>query len=267
MEGQQLIQCCYTKMKIKAVRSGSKGNSTLLFTNNTKILIDAGVSYLTIKQSLEATGISPKDLDGVLITHNHSDHIKGLQTLIKKTNIKVYIPKKMESDLKDVVPLENFVFVDNEFDLGDLHIDLIRTSHDVTYSVGYIITDGKKSVFYATDTGYINRKYFKQMENQDLYFIESNHDEEMLSNGPYPYYLKQRVRSDYGHLSNKLAAAYLGKTVGDKTKQIILAHLSEKNNTEALALQAVEEEFAKRNISNKKIYVAKQHEDLPTIEV
>ena len=254
-------------MKIKAVRSGSKGNSTLLFTNNTKILIDAGIAYTTIKKSLEDEGISPKDLDGILITHNHSDHIKGLPILLKNTNTNVYIPKQMEEDLNSVVPIERFAFIDKSFDIGDFHIDLIRTSHDVTYSVGYIITDGKKTIFYATDTGYINRKYLKQMANLDLYFIESNHDEEMLSNGPYPYYLKQRVRSDYGHLSNKLTAAYLSKTVGDKTKNIILAHLSEKNNTEELAVQAIEEEFSNKQIPKKKIHVAKQYEDLPTIEV
>ena len=219
-------------MKIKAIRSGSKGNSTLLFTNNTKILIDVGIAYLTIKNALEEDQISPKQLDGILITHDHSDHIKGLKTLLKNVNLKVYIPKEMTPALKDYVPKENIIFLEEESDIGDLHISLIRTSHDVICSVGYIITDGKKSLFYATDTGYINRKYIKKMQNHDLYFIESNHDEEMLMNGPYPYYLKQRVVGDEGHLSNKTTAKYLAKTVGDNTKKIILAHLSEKNNTE-----------------------------------
>ena len=254
-------------MKIKAIRSGSKGNATLLFTNNTKLLIDAGIAYLTIKKTLEEEGINPKELDGILITHDHSDHIKGLKTLLKNINIKVYIPKEMYKALKDYVDRKNIVFLEEESDIGDLHISLIRTSHDVICSVGYIITDGIKSLFYATDTGYINRKYLKKMKNQDLYFIESNHDEEMLMNGPYPYYLKQRVIGDEGHLSNITTAKYLAKTVGDNTKNIILAHLSEKNNTEALALQAVKEEFKKNDIKNKKIYIAKQDESLPTIEV
>ena len=170
-------------------------------------------------------------------------------------------------DLKDSIPIENMQIIDEEFDIQDLHFHLIRTSHDVSCSVGYIITDGRSSIFYATDTGYINRKYYKMMQNQDLYFIESNHDEEMLMNGPYPYYLKQRVLSDEGHLSNKTAARYLTKTIGENTKYIILAHLSEKNNTEQLALQAVEEEFSKKRITNKKIFIAKQDEALPTIEV
>lgn len=254
-------------MKIKSIRSGSKGNSTLLYTENTKILIDVGIAYLTIKSVLEKESINIKELDGVLITHNHSDHIKGLSTLIKNTNIKIYIPKDMILDLKDYVPLEKMEIINEEFDIKDLHIKIIHTSHDVNCSVGYIITDGKSSIFYATDTGYINRKYLKQMKNQDLYFIESNHDEEMLMNGPYPYYLKQRVISDEGHLSNKTTAKYLSSSVGDNTKYIILAHLSEKNNTEELALKAIKEEFMKKQITNKKILIAKQDEELPTIEV
>lgn len=254
-------------MKIKPIRSGSKGNSTLIYTENTKILIDVGIAYLTIKNELEKESINVKELDGILITHNHSDHIKGLSTLIKKTNLKVYIPKEMIIDLKDILPFENMQIIEEEFDIQDIHFHLIRTSHDVTCSVGYIITDGKSSIFYATDTGYINRKYYKIMQNQDLYFIESNHDEEMLMNGPYPYYLKQRVLSDEGHLSNKSTAKYLSKTIGNSTKYIILAHLSEKNNTEELALQAITEEFTKKNIPKTKIFIARQDEALPTIEV
>ncbi|MGN0973910.1 MAG: MBL fold metallo-hydrolase [Bacilli bacterium] len=254
-------------MKIKSIRSGSKGNSTLIYTPNTKILIDVGIAYLTIKSVLEKENINIKELDAILITHNHSDHIKGLATLIKKTNLKIYIPKDMILDLKDYVPLEKMQIIDEEFDINDLHIKLIHTSHDVSCSVGYIITNGISSIFYATDTGYINRKYLKQMKNQDLYFIESNHDEEMLMNGPYPYYLKQRVISDEGHLSNKTTAKYLSSSVGDNTKYIILAHLSEKNNTEELAMRAIKEEFSKKQIKGKKIFIAKQNEELPTIEV
>lgn len=254
-------------MKIKPIRSGSKGNSTLIYTKDTKLLIDVGIAYLTIKKELEQENIDVKELNGILITHNHSDHIKGLSTLIKRTNLKVYIPKEMIIDLKDHISFENMNIIEEEFDINDIHIKLMRTSHDVTCSVGYIITDGRSSIFYATDTGYINRKYYKIMQNQDLYFIESNHDEEMLMNGPYPYYLKQRVISDEGHLSNKSAAKYLSKTIGKNTKYIVLAHLSEKNNTEELALQAITEEFKRNNITNKKILIARQDKSLPTIEV
>ena len=254
-------------MKIKSIRSGSKGNSTLIYTDNTKILIDVGIAYLTIKKSLEEESINLANIDGILITHNHNDHIKGLSTLIKKTNLKVYIPKEMILELKDHVPIENMKIVENEFDINDIHISLIRTSHDVNCSVGYIITDGISSIFYATDTGYINRRYYKKMTNQDLYFIESNHDEEMLMNGPYPYYLKQRVISDEGHLSNKTTAEYLRKTIGNNTKYIILAHLSEKNNKEELARLALSEELSKKDLDRIKVLVAKQNESLPTIEV
>lgn len=254
-------------MKIKALRSGSKGNSTLIYTENTKILIDIGVAYLTIKKELELENIDINKLNGILITHNHSDHIKGLSTLIKKTNLKVFIPKEMKEDILKEVPLENIIIVEEEFDIEDIHISIIRTSHDVSCSVGYIITDSKSKIFYATDTGYINRRYLKKIEDLDLYYIESNHDVNMLMNGPYPYYLKQRVLSDEGHLSNETSASYMGKVVGNNTKYIILAHLSEKNNTEELAMRAIKEEFEKKRIESKKILIAKQNESLPTIEV
>lgn len=254
-------------MKIKTIRSGSKGNCTLIYSKNTKILVDAGIAYLTIKKALEEENISITNLNGILITHNHNDHIKGLTTLIKKTNLKVYIPKEMILELKDYIPIENMKIIPEEFDINDLHINLIYTSHDVNCSVGYIISDGISSMFYATDTGYINRRYYKKMKNQDLYFIESNHDEEMLMNGPYPYYLKQRVISDEGHLSNKTTAEYLKKTIGENTKYIILAHLSEVNNNEKLARMALKEELATKDLNRIKILVAKQDESLPTVEV
>ena len=254
-------------MKIKSIRSGSKGNSTLIYTNNTKIIIDVGIPYLTIKKELKEENIDIKEIDAILITHNHNDHIKGLQTLLNKSNLKVYIPKEMILDLKDYVPIDKMKIVSDEFDINDIHIKLIRTSHDVSCSVGYIITDGKSSIFYATDTGYINRKYYKIMSNQDLYFIESNHDEKMLMKGPYPYFLKQRVLSDTGHLSNKKTAEYLKKTIGINTKYIVLAHLSEHNNTEILARKALTEELKTTDIKRIKVLVAKQDDSLPTIEV
>src|SRR5699024_1080680 len=117
----------------------------------------------------------------------------------------------------------------------------IKTSHDAKGSVGFLITEDDNSIVYITDTGYINRKYFPLLENKNIYYIESNHDEKMLMDGPYPYYLKQRIISDEGHLSNDTTAKYLKKLVGDNTKYIILAHLSEHNNKEELAYIATSE--------------------------
>ena len=252
-------------MKIKILASGSKGNSTLVRTDKLNILIDDGVTYQYLCSELDSIGLTPKDLDYILITHTHSDHIKGLASLVKKTNIKVYILEEMEEEIKRIVPSENINYYTNPLDLEGLKIELIRISHDVD-GVGFIMEYNNKNFVYITDTGYINKKYFPLMKNKDLYIIESNHDEEMLMEGPYPYILKQRVISDHGHLSNNTTASYLKEIVGDRTKKIVLAHISENNNTPSLALDTVDS-ILKENGIEKEIITAKQYESLEEIEV
>ena len=251
-------------MKVKTIASGSKGNFSIVLCNNTNIIIDMGISYLTLKRSLEENSLSFEQFAGILITHSHKDHINGLKSLIKHTNLVVYIPEKMYPDLEEIVPLHRCKFIEDKFEIQDVEVELIHTSHDAPCSVGYIISFDNKSLVYVTDTGYINRKYLAKMVNMDIYVIEANHDEIMLMDGPYPRFLKERVISDKGHLSNKTTAKYLKKIIGKNTKCIILAHLSEKNNTEEKALEAVREELDNNSIN---VIVAKQKEESPMIEV
>lgn len=252
-------------MKVKVLASGSKGNSTLIQTDELNILIDIGITYQQLTIELEKVGLTPKDISSILITHTHSDHIKGLPILVKKTNLKVYALEEMIEELQRKVPLDNIFLYQNLLKIGDLKIKIIRISHDVE-GVGFIIEQNYHTLVYITDTGYINRKYLPLLKNKDIYIIESNHDEEMLMEGPYPYILKQRVISDKGHLSNKTTAEYLLESVGDNTKKIILAHISEKNNTEELALNTTKNLLEKNGIY-KEIIVAKQYESLEEIEV
>lgn len=251
-------------MKIKTIASGSKGNCTIVLCKNTNLIIDMGISYLTLKRSLEENSLSFSDFSGILITHCHKDHTKGLASLIKKTNLNVYIPEAMYDSLKEYIPYPKCIFIEDEFNINDVEIELIHTSHDAPYSVGFIITHENKSLAYVTDTGYINRKYLSKMVGKDAYIIESNHDEVMLMDGPYPRFLKERVISDKGHLSNKTTAKYLRKIIGDNTKHIILAHLSEKNNTEKKALEAMSEEELDTKAN---IIIARQNEESDLIEV
>ena len=251
-------------MKIKTFSSGSKGNCSIVLCDNTNIIIDMGISYLTLKRSLEANSLSFSQFSGILITHCHKDHISGLSTLVNKTDLKVYIPEGMYDSLKEYVPKTRCIFIDDEFTINDVKVELIHTSHDAPSSVGYIIEYNNRSLVYVTDTGYINRKYLNKMVGKNLYCIESNHDEVMLMDGPYPRFLKERVISDKGHLSNSTTAKYLSKLANDNTKTIILAHLSEKNNTEEKALEAVYKENLPKNI---KIYIARQYEESEMIEV
>ena len=235
-----------------------------MLCDNTNLIIDMGISYLTLKRSLEENSLSFGDFTGILITHNHKDHTSGLASLIKKTNLNVFIPQEMYESLKEYVPYEKCIFLEDQDKINDINIELIHTSHDAPYSVGFIIEHNNKSLVYVTDTGYINRKFLNKMVNKDMYIIESNHDEIMLMDGPYPRFLKERVISDKGHLSNKTTAQYLRKIIGPKTKNILLAHLSENNNTEEKALEAINSEIIEENIN---IGIARQHEESEMIEV
>ena len=251
-------------MKVQTIASGSKGNCTVVLCEKTNLIIDMGISYLTLKRRLEENSLSFDNFNAILITHCHKDHIKGLTSLLKKTSLEVFIPEEMYESLQGILPKSKCHFINDNFNLNEIKIELIHTSHDAPYSVGYIIEYKDKSLVYVTDTGYINRKYLNKMTQKSIYIIETNHDEVMLMDGPYPRSLKERVISDKGHLSNKTTAKYLKKIIGKNTKYIILAHLSETNNTEELAMNTVKEELEDNNIE---ILIAKQDQTSPLIEV
>ena len=256
------MQCNSIKMQFKVLASGSKGNCTIVLCDNTNLIIDMGISYLTLKKSLEENSLSFTDFSGILITHCHTDHIKGLGALLKHTKLNIYIPEGMYESLKEYVERDRCIFVEDNFNINDVNIELLHTSHDVPSSVGYVINYHDKSLVYVTDTGYINRKVLNKMIDKNAYIIESNHDEVMLMDGPYPRFLKERVISDRGHLSNKTTSLYLKKIIGAKTKYIVLAHLSEKNNTPDIALSTI-----KDNINDKDIIIASQSKGTEVIEV
>ena len=237
-------------MRVIILGSGSKGNSTLLIGNNKKILIDVGFSYPKMLMNLNAYNVKPSDIDAILITHTHKDHIAGLSTFIKKNNTLVYTNNKMLPELLKLISEDYIKIMDDEYSIGEFNIETIHTSHDAPGSVGFIINNDNSNVVYVTDTGYINKKYLDKLVNKNTYIFESNHDINMLMTGPYPYILKQRVLSDKGHLSNELSGNYLKEIIGDKTKRVILAHLSEINNTPEIALKTV-----KSIINNDKIEI------------
>ena len=245
-------------MKVYILGSGSKGNSTLIVGNNKKILIDVGFSYPKMKMLLEGFGVNPSEIDTILITHDHSDHIGGLSQFLKKNSIKVCANSVLAGQLLRIVNEDDILIVDTEFDIDDFHIESFKTSHDAIGSVGYIVTENDKSIVYVTDTGYINSRNLKKLVNKELYIFESNHDVKMLMDGPYPYILKQRVLSDKGHLSNELSGTYLKELIGDKTKKVVLAHLSEINNTPEVALKTVKE-----IVDNKDIEIINAFQDEP----
>lgn len=248
-------------MKISVLASGSKGNATFVQVDNTRILIDIGVSCKYIEKKLQEIDIDPKSIKYLLITHTHSDHIRGLTTFYQKYKPVVYITSKMLTVLKEYLVDFNYRFYNNS-KIDDFSVNIIKTSHDCEDSVGFLIDE---RLVYITDTGYLNERYFKLLENKEVYILESNHDLEMLMNGDYPYYLKQRIWSDKGHLSNQMASYYLSKLIGENTKYIFLAHLSKENNNQKLALDTLLSYIDEKKI--KKIIVASQDERTELIKI
>ena len=243
-------------MEALILGSGSKGNSTLLITDSKKILIDVGFSYPKTKMILESHGYNLDDIDFILVTHEHKDHIAGLASIVKHKKIPVFIPTQMFKAINKVVDREYLELIDEEtFQIDDLKIRFLHISHDALYPVGFIIEDSE-TLLYMTDTGYISKKNLSYMKNKNIYIIESNHDPKMLMDGPYPYVLKQRVVSDTGHLSNEMTGKYLKSLIGPDTKKIILAHLSETNNLEDLAIKTVSD-----LIDNKVMVIAARQEE------
>ena len=243
-------------MKIAVLASGSKGNCTYVETLKTKSLIDAGMTNLYIETKLKSLGINPDDIENIFITHDHVDHVSALKVFVKRHNVKVFLTQKLYDELSKTINFTNYEILEGKVYLSDTIVTYFKTSHDAVDSVGYVFESDGKDFVYVTDTGYINNKYFDLLKNRCAYVFESNHDVTRLMENPnYPYNTKQRILSDKGHLSNKDSAYYLSNFVGNKTKTIILAHLSEQNNTKELAL----EEISKR-ISNVNIDIANQNE-------
>ena len=256
-------------MKTCVLASGSEGNVTYVETTKHKILLDLGTTVKYIKESLSELSVSLDEIDYVFITHVHNDHIKALKNFIKKYNPYICISPMMYSELPDLANYEKIILYNERIELEDITIDIIKTSHDTSDSRSFILSDNKSSIVYLTDTGYINQKNFDLLSNKTIYLFESNHDIEMLLNGPYPKWLKDRVMGPYGHLSNKDSSIYLAKLIGPSTKKIILTHLSKKNNTEKKALDMIKETFKEYEIDFdiKKISCAKQDERSEFIKV
>lgn len=237
-------------MRIVTFASGSTGNCSLITEGRANILIDAGISMRRTLAALESLGLAPRDLCGVLITHEHSDHISGLPMLVKHHDVRIFAPKAlcevlaiMKPELKNNL---NYIPEDDKADFDGVAVSCFRTPHDAAYSVGYRF-DGEKTIAYATDTGSISEELVRGLEGAQLALIEANHDVEMLRSGPYPYYLKRRIISPTGHLSNDDSGKLALHLAKSGTKHIILGHLSRENNSPKLAYDTVHAAISTQN--------------------
>lgn len=227
--------------------SGSNGNCCIIESNNTVIAIDFGLGIKEIKERASKVGYDLEEIKALFITHNHTDHIRSVK----------YFPiEKIYATASTLVDMEpNIVEPFITTYVGDLKVTPIPTSHDAGNSVGYVIEDGEEKLVYMTDTGYVNRKFFTYLKDADHYVFESNHDETQLLRCKYPYFLKKRIISDYGHLSNTDCAEILSELICDKTKSIVLAHLSEEANTKEKALSTLKTIFDKNGINYNNIEI------------
>ena len=226
-------------MDFYTLASSSGGNAALVRGGGALVLIDAGISARRIAQSLAQLGLSLAELSCVLITHEHSDHTAGLKTLTKKCGVPVYASRGTAQFLPCAGASIRPFFAGERFEVGGLTIRSFRTSHDAADSVGYRIDAPEGSLGILTDTGYVTEEAAETLEGVELLLLEANHDVEMLREGPYPYYLKQRILGDRGHLSNETAAEFALRCAANGTRDFLLAHLSAENNTPALAEYAV----------------------------
>ena len=224
--------------------SGSSGNATYVRGGNTRIIVDIGCTASKLVSHLEEIGVCPQEIDGVFITHEHSDHIRGVSVFARKYGVPVFAsPKTCEA-----LPFQNelsrgqLVPFSYEFALGDIAVEFLKLYHDARQPVGMSFYYHGKQFSLVTDTGLFSKTMEQSLSHADGILLEANYSEEMLKNGPYPFYLKQRIAGDRGHLSNVDTARALG-AIDNKNKKIVLGHLSEVNNTPDVARQEITAEL------------------------
>lgn len=233
-------------MRFCSIASGSSGNCIYVGSDTTHILVDAGISAKKTEEGINSLGLKPSEIDAILITHEHSDHIKGIGVLARKYQIPLYATAgtlegiKFTSSLGSIDPdLFHTIRADEKFYIKDICVRPMRTSHDAKESCAYRLESDGKKVGIITDLGKYDDYIVDCLKNLDIIMAEANHDVRMLQVGPYPYYLKQRILSDRGHLSNENSGRLISEILHDNVKDIFLGHLSKENNIPELAYETV----------------------------
>ncbi len=245
-------------VKVCVLASGSKGNAIYVSDENTAILIDAGMSGIQIEKRMASAGLDPETLKAIVVSHEHSDHIKGVGVLSRRFDLPVYMSRQThDASLPTIGKISrlNHFECGCAFKINGLDIHPFSTSHDAIDPAGFTITRNSIKIGVATDLGIVTSMVREHLKNSDLLVIESNHDPRMLENGPYPWPLKQRIKSRTGHLSNPDTAALLKQIQCDRLSHVILSHLSEENNTPEKVIQTAGQALEN---SSARIHVAVQ---------
>ncbi len=241
-------------MRLCSIASGSSGNCIYVGNDNTHLLIDAGISKKRIEAGLDVLNVKGEEITGILITHEHVDHIQGLGVFSRKFEIPIYGTKGTIDGIRKCSTLGKMpegllheINTDEDFFLGDIQIRAFNISHDANEPSGYRMENNKKAVAVATDLGKYDDYIVSNLKNLNAIVLEANHDIHMLEVGPYPYSLKRRVMGDKGHLSNELSGRLLCDIIHDNLKYVVLGHLSKENNYEELAYETVKLEVTMGN--------------------
>ncbi|MBC1230766.1 MBL fold metallo-hydrolase [Listeria booriae] len=241
------------ELRFSILASGSSGNATLIETANQTILVDCGISGKKIENLFSEVGRSMTDVDAILVTHEHVDHIKGLGVLARRYEVPIYANAKtwaaMEPSIGEINSAQKFQFdMETVKSFGSLQVESFGVSHDAAEPMFYIFHSGKKKFVMITDTGYVSDRMKGHIANADAYLFESNHDVGMLRMGRYPWNVKRRILGDEGHVSNEDAGIAMSEVIGDATKRIYLGHLSKDNNMKDLARMSVSQTLAGEGI-------------------
>lgn len=241
--------------------SSSSGNMFHIASSTTNILIDAGVSYKAINEGLKTIGLTIKDIDAILITHEHIDHIKGLPLLCRKNDIPIYACLDTASFIKEDLNSKNIesaiVALDYNIPvkIKDIEVCAFETSHDAVMPCGYMIKDDNSTITFATDLGYVSPTVYENLSKSDYTILESNYDETMLEFGKYPYSIKRRIKGITGHLSNDACGQAIAQLANEGHTRFLLAHMSENNNNIEIAKQTVESILTQNGINPNSIEI------------
>lgn len=237
-------------MRMMSIASGSSGNCIYIGSDDTHILIDAGISRRKIEEGLKLAGLSMKDIDAIFITHEHSDHIKGLGVISRRDEIPIYTTLGTMKGIRSAsslgeIPADLFrqVSADENVKVGDLTVHTFAISHDAAEPVAYTVSCGGKKAGVCTDLGIYTDYTVANLTGAEALLVEANHDINLLEVGPYPYYLKQRILSKKGHLCNEAGGRLISSVLNDQIRTIFLGHLSKENNYDRLAYEAVRQEI------------------------
>jgi phosphoribosyl 1,2-cyclic phosphodiesterase len=235
-----------------------------------RLLVDGGLSARELERRLLSIGASPKELNGIVVTHEHVDHVRGVGTLSRRYNLPVYLNKQTHQHLPDSVgrldQKEEFV-TGRSFSIEDLTIHPFAISHDGVDPVGFTLANGSVKIGVCTDLGAATKLVYRHLEHCSVLILEANHDMEMLKNGPYPWPVKQRIKSRVGHLSNEQSVDVLSRVFSENLQEVVLAHMSETNNSAKMVLNTFHGMLEQNKRERLTITLAFQHQPLDPIQL